>query len=1270
LQANIYLKISNPIDINQSLFPIKLIPGLPINEKWEDIRESISINPVIIIAGETGSGKTTQIPKICLESGRGQRKKIVCTQPRRIAAISVSRRVSSELGEEYGKYVGYKIRFNDKTTPFTKIKFVTDGILLSEFKNDPLLYEYDTIIIDEAHERSLNIDFLLGIMKKILRKRRDLRLIISSATIDTDFFSNAFDNAPVINVSGRGYPVDIIYESFESPEFKEFSLIEKAVYQIENIHNKDPFGDILVFLPTERDIIDVIKELRGLKNASVLPVFSRLAASEQQKIFKPSDHQKIIIATNIAETSITVPGIKYVVDSGLARISYYNWRTGIKSLPVSPVSKSSADQRAGRAGRICPGKCYRLYSITDYEAREQYTRPEILRSNLAEVILKIIDLNLGKIEDFPFLTPPSNQSVKEGINTLKEIGALDSYEKLTKTGKMLSELPIDPRIGRMIIQAKDEGALNEIIIIASALSIQDPRERPIGREKAAENAHNKFRDEGSDFITLLNIWNEFENQLKKGLAKKKIIQFCEANFLSYNRMMEWKDIQNQINQIIKEKKEYIPNKEMAKQDSIHRSILSGFLSHIALYSEGIKYKGAKGREINLFPGSAVYKKKPRWIVSTDIMRTSQLFARLCAEIQPQWIEELAADYKKSQYFEPHFEKNRGEVMAFEKVTVFGLTVVERRKKSFGRIDPKTSREIFINEGLIPLEIKGNFPFIEHNKKVIEELHDIENRLRSKDLCIENNVLCEFYSNALDMLENKTGIKNINNSMDLAKAIKQIGDNFFRLDRKIFLDIIDKNELTLYPGHIEVNNITLNLVYHFSPGDEKDGITVQLPFNLLNKISEERFKWLVPGFFEEKIIFILKKLPPEQRRRLMPISKTASDLTKKIYNPQKKLEEEFKNTLLRDFGIRIESTDLSINIKDMPPHLLMKYEILDNNGKIMDRGKDLGYLKEKWAENPFKIPDNLSEWVSFKALWEKEGLSLENITDYPENLDFYDPIHNIILEIYPGLVITSNQPEKFSIKLFQLKDEAKIKTSETLERLLKNIFKKDLDFIKNKIDIKSLSPEILSYFHGGEMIKKNIISFLIKHFFGDFASIPKKEILFKSIEELKKTLIPDSLNILKKIYLVLDELSFLFQEFKKIEEYIAMYKKNAESANILLVLKNELKHYLMDNFPENLTINRIEELPRYLKALKIRAARAYVDPQKDKAKWNLIKPYLFYFEDMKKNVKIKCIKKLDDIDKLGKMIEEYKISVFAPEIKVIMPVSPKRLDEICERLKNT
>jgi ATP-dependent helicase HrpA len=1268
LQAKINPRNNNYPPVHSEPIPVKLIHGLPINEKWVEIRETIKKNPVVIIAGETGSGKTTQIPKICLEAGRGLKKRVVCTQPRRIAATSVSRRVSEELGEEYGKHVGYKIRFNDKTTPFTRIKFVTDGILLSEFKNDQLLHEYDTIIIDEAHERSLNIDFLLGIMKKILPLRRDLRLIISSATIDTEFFSNAFDNAPVINVSGRGYPVDIIYESFETPEYKDFSLIEKTVYQIETIHNKDPFGDILVFLPTERDIIDVLKELRGLKNAVVLPVFSRLAASEQQKIFKPADHQKIVLATNIAETSITVPGIKYVIDTGLARISYYNWRTGIKSLPVSHVSRSSANQRAGRAGRICPGKCYRLYSIEDYEGREQYTKPEILRSNLAEVILKIIDLNLGKIEEFPFLTPPSNQSVKEGINTLKEIGALDCDEKLTQTGKMLSEFPIDPRIGRMIIQAKDEGALKEIIVIASALSIQDPRERPLGREKAAENAHNKFKDESSDFITLLNIWNEFESQLQKGVSRKKVMQFCDANFLSYNRMMEWKDIQSQINLIVIENREFIPNKERAKNEAIHRSILSGFLSHIAIYSEGTKYKGAKGREINLFPGSAVYKKRPRWIVSTDIMRTSQLFARLCSEIQPQWIEELARDYKKSHYSQPHFEKNRGEVMAFEKVTVFGLTVVEGRKKSFGRIDPKTSREIFINEGIIPLEIKGNFPFIEHNKKIIEELHDIENRLRSKDLCIENNALYEFYSSALEILENKTGIKDINNSRDLARAIKLAGDSVLRVDKKRFLEMIDKNELTLYPGHIEVNNIKLNLIYHFSPGDEKDGITAQIPFNMLNKIPQEPFEWLVPGFFEEKLIFLLKKLPPEFRRKLAPVSKTAPELVKKIYNPSKNLGEELKFLLSKDYGIKLESNFFS-DIPDISPHLVMKFEILDNNGKVIERGKDLGYLKEIWGENPFKIPENLPEWLSFKALWEKELISIETMPDCPEVLDFYDPRHNIMLEVYPGLVLSQKKPENFSIKLFQLKDEAKKSSSETLQGLLKNIFKKDLDFIKNKIEINKLSPEILSYFHGGDRIKKNIISFLIRHFLGDFTSIPEKKILLQSIEELKKSLVPDSLNILKKIYLVWDALLLLFEEFKKIEQYLSKYKKTSDPCNILTILKTELNHYLNENFPEHLSINQLEELPRYLKALQIRASRAYVDPQKDKAKWNLIKPYLFYFEDMKKNVKIKDTKRLDDLEKLCKMIEEYKISVFAPEIRVSIPVSQKKLDEICQQLKN-
>jgi len=632
-------------------------PGLPICSVWDDLVSAVRENQVIIVSGETGSGKSTQLPKICLAAGRGAYRKIACTQPRRVAAVTVAARVAEELGLHGSRLVGYKIRFRDSTGPETRIKFVTDGMLLAEAQQDPRLREYDTIIVDEAHERSLNIDFLLGILRRLLPARPELKVIITSATMDTAHFRQAFGKVPVIEIAGRGYPVEIRYKPTEQDEESDITTVEKVIFATEEIRGKDPFGDILVFLPTEREILEAVKILRaGCKDeALVLPMYGRLAASDQKRIFRPAPVQKIIVATNIAETSITVPGIKYVIDSGLARIARYSVRSRTKALPITPISRASADQRAGRAGRVQAGVCVRLYSEEDYLDRPQYTLPEIRRSNLAEVILRLYAMNLGPVEGFPFVDAPSPQAVKEGFTTLRELGALDAAGRLTRTGRIMAGLPLDPRISRMILQARHEGALKEVVIIASAMSIQDPRERPAEKESQADQAHNSFKDPSSDLLTFIKIWNAYHRE--------------------------------QIMDIIQESKDFplaIKTSDHPINRSIHCSVLSGFLGQIALKQEGSRYIAARGREIFLFPGSSLYKKCPKWIVATELVRTSRLFARTAAAIEPEWID----------------------------------------------------REIFIRQALVPGELKKKYPFLVHNMELISEAQDLEDRTRRRDIMVD------------------------------------------------------------------------------------------------------------------------------------------------------------------------------------------------------------------------------------------------------------------------------------------------------------------------------------------------------------------------------------------------------------------------------------------------------------------------------------------------------------------------------------------------------
>ena len=719
--------------------------ALPILEKKNEIITAIKNHPVLIISGETGSGKTTQIPKFCLEAGRGINGKIGCTQPRRIAAVTVSDRIAEELGQEAGNSVGYKIRFTDRTRKDAFIKIMTDGILLAETQKDPLLFEYDTLIVDEAHERSLNIDFVLGILKTLLKTRKDLKLIITSATIDTEKFSKAFNDAPIIEVSGRTYPVELTYLVTKSAaeEDDDASYVEKAVDAVDYLHRTRTRGDILIFMPTEQDILETreLIEGRNYPHVTVLPLFARLSGKDQKKVFASIPGRKIIIATNIAETSITIPGIKYVIDTGLARIPRYSPRTRTTSLPVSPISKSSADQRKGRCGRVENGVCIRLFSEEDYLARPLYTPPEILRANLAEVILRMMSLNLGDISKFPFVDPPALKSISDGFDLLVELGAITQNSTtppaksgsrfvLTPKGRLMSRIPVDPRISCMLIEANKQGCLKEVLVIASVLSIMDPRERPIEKAQAADEKHRSFAEPLSDFLTLLNIWNRYHETKKQVASNNQIKRFCRENFLSYRRMREWRDIHSQLTDILKEtgiekskpRPRAIPDKKARFHPlytAIHKSILSGFLSNIALKKENNIYKAPKGREVMIFPGSSLFGKAPTWIVAAEMVKTNRVYARTVGAIDDKWLEKIGKSLCKYAWLRPRWDRRRGEVIVTEQVSLFGLIIIPHRGVSYGKIDPEKASDIFIREALVEGDIDTPFAFMEHNNRLVE-----------------------------------------------------------------------------------------------------------------------------------------------------------------------------------------------------------------------------------------------------------------------------------------------------------------------------------------------------------------------------------------------------------------------------------------------------------------------------------------------------------------------------------------------------------------------
>ncbi|MCF7709467.1 MAG: ATP-dependent RNA helicase HrpA, partial [Verrucomicrobia bacterium] len=901
-------------DLRGASLPALSYPeALPIIARKDEIVRAIHEHAVLVIAGETGSGKTTQIPKMCLEAGLGVHGRIGCTQPRRVAALSITRRIAEELGVRYGKEIGCKIRFADHTAPEAYIKIMTDGMLLAETQGDPLLSEYEVLIIDEAHERSLNIDFLLGYLKLLRRKRPELKIIITSATIDTEAFSRAFDNAPIIEVSGRLYPVETQHapldEFFE--EAGEVTYIDAAVEAVSLILGDDApeAGDILIFMPGERDILEtrdrLEDEFRG--RAEVIPLFARLSSREQHRIFGASPRRKIIVSTNIAETSLTIPGIRYVIDTGLARMSRYSPRTRTRRLPIEPISQSSANQRAGRCGRLANGVCIRLYSEDDFLERPRFTQPEIQRSNLAEVILRMKAFHLGEIETFPFLNPPQPQAIRAGYNLLEELGAMDEKRELTRLGLELARLPVDPAIGRIILQARTENALAEVLVIAAGLSIQDPRERPLEQRAAADTAHMRFRSEASDFLALLNIWNEFHDTWDRLKTQNQLRKFCKSNFLSYIRMREWNDTYNQLRQSLKECGRFRLNNEPASYAAIHRSILTGLIGHAAQKTSLNFYKGTMDRKFMVFPGSALFKKglpkkkasggdapeaathggQPEWIVAGEILETSRVFAHTVAGIKPDWIAELGAHLCKSSYRDPYWDRKKGRVLVTEMINFRGLRVTER-KVDYGRVSPEHATEVFIQSALVEERLPVAYGFIEHNREVRNRIEAWRTRLRSYDVLDPDAALFDFY---------KARLQSVSSLADLNRVIKQharSGSGFLHVSEA---DLIGDTDLSFdhkaFPAYMMLGNTRVDIHYAFAPGEEEDGVTVRLPVELLPSVQPGMLDRIVPGLVEPKIDAYLRGLPKSHRRELVPVHEAAHAAAAELLHGEASLKESLR-----------------------------------------------------------------------------------------------------------------------------------------------------------------------------------------------------------------------------------------------------------------------------------------------------------------------------------------------------------------------------------------
>ncbi|WP_406722628.1 ATP-dependent RNA helicase HrpA [Streptomyces althioticus] len=934
---------------------------LPVSQKKDAIAEAIRDHQVVIVAGETGSGKTTQIPKICMELGRGVRGMIGHTQPRRIAARTVAERVAEELDTPLGEAVGWKVRFTDQVNPeATFVKLMTDGILLAEIQTDRELRAYDTIIIDEAHERSLNIDFLLGYLAQLLPKRPDLKVVITSATIDPERFSRHFDDAPIIEVSGRTYPVEVRYRPLleEDSDDADRDQITAITDAVEELMAEGP-GDILVFLSGEREIRDTADALtkKRYRSTEVLPLYARLSHAEQHRVFQQHSGRRIVLATNVAETSLTVPGIKYVIDPGFARISRYSHRTKVQRLPIEPVSQASANQRKGRCGRTSDGICIRLYSEDDFLSRPEFTDAEILRTNLASVILQMTAAGLGEIERFPFIDPPDHRNIRDGVQLLQELGALDPTQKdprkrLTQTGRKLAQLPVDPRLARMVLEADRNGCVREVMVIAAALSIQDPRERPADKQTQADQQHARFRDETSDFLAFLNLWRYIREQQKER-GSSSFRRMCKQEYLNFLRIREWQDIYAQLRTVAKQMGIHL-NDEDAPADRVHVSLLAGLLSHIGMKDvkeskdsgqgggrrDGGRneYLGARNAKFAIFPGSALFKKPPRFVMSAELVETSRLWARVNAKIEPEWVEPLAEHLLKRTYSEPHWEKDQAAVMAYEKVTLYGVPIVAQRKVNYGRIDAGLSRELFIRNALVEGDWRTHHKFFADNRKLLTEVEELEHRARRRDILVDDETLFDFYDQRIpDHVVSGAHFDS------WWKHKRREQPDFLDFEREMLIresaDAVTKAD---YPDTWRQGPLKFRVTYQFEPGADADGVTVHIPLQVLNQVTDEGFDWQIPGLREEVVTELIRSLPKPIRRNYVPAPNYAKAFLERAVPLQEPLTVTMARELKRMVGVPFEAEDFDWS--RVPDHLKVTFRIVDERRRTLAEDKDLEALK--------------------------------------------------------------------------------------------------------------------------------------------------------------------------------------------------------------------------------------------------------------------------------------------------------------------------------------
>ncbi|MEW6561969.1 MAG: ATP-dependent RNA helicase HrpA [Pseudomonadota bacterium] len=1220
---------------------------LPVVGRRAEIAEAVLRHQVVIVCGETGSGKTTQLPKICLSIGRGVQGAIGHTQPRRVAARSVASRIAHELKTELGGLVGYKVRFHDKVAPDTCIKLMTDGILLAEIQSDPLLRHYDTLIIDEAHERSLNIDFLLGYFKQLLPKRPDLKLIITSATIDAERFSKHFNQAPVLMVSGRSYPVEVRYRPLQETDEGLQEMPEAVCAAMDELSIGGLRGDVLVFLPGEREIRDTAEALRKHhpRGVEILPLFSRLSAAEQDRVFKPaSGVRRVVLATNVAETSLTVPNIGYVIDTGLARINRYSVRQKVEQLRIEKISRAAANQRAGRCGRVMNGVCVRLYDEADFLARPEFTDAEIFRVSLATVILRMASLGLGEVQDFPFLEAPGSRSIADGYQLLAELNALDEAKQLTPLGRELAKLPLDPKVARLLLAGRQYHCLHEILIIASALSVQDPRERPLERREAADAAHQRFNDERSDFLAYLKIWQWFQEAVKHKKSNKQLATQCHSQFLSPLRLREWFELHQQLQAQVSEMG-LRPNETPAKYEEIHKALLCGLLGNIGNRSmEDVYYLGARSIKFWIAPNSVLAKKGGKWVVAGELTETTKLYARCVARIEPEWLGEVGAHVIKRHYYDPHWEKKAAQVAAFERSTLYGLVLNPKKRVHYGPMNPEESRAVFIRQALVDGEFNTQAPFFAHNKKLIRDIEALEHKSRRPDVLVDDELIFAFYDSRIP-----AGIHNGAAFEVWRKEAERSEPKLLYLRR----DDLMRHEAAgitteQFPPQLAMNGISYALGYQFSPGKPDDGVTLTVPLAFINQVSAARCDWLVPGLLAEKVAQLLKTLPQRLRRHVVPVPEFAAAFAREMPASDTSLLQALAKYIRQQKQLEVPLD--AFRAEQLPSHLQMHFRVVDEHGRQLGAGRNFAQLRAELA--PKGRPVDAPAKSTKAAADQPADSSGKRHTAW----DFGEFSETATVQRAGQTVTVFNalvdEGDAVALRSFETADEARMVHRAGLRRLFMLALKEQVKYLEKSLPgMQALAMQFMPFGNAQDLQRQIFAVAFDRSCLND--PWPTSEKMFAArCKDAKSRVSLVAQEIVRLVAVILTE-------YQQIQKGLQAAKAHGQAVQDM---RAQCEALLGKDFIARTPYERLQHYPRYLKAINLRLEKLRADPARDARQYAQLLPLQ---QAWQRRLSSEVGREDERLADFGWMLQELRVSLFAQELKTPVIVSVRRLQKMLE-----